>query len=390
MKKISILGSTGSIGVNALEVIASHPRDFKAVALAAGSNIQVLKNQIERFRPRVVAVVNEEIARAISEMIDRTLGTKVLWGSEGYREIAALKEADMVVSAIVGAAGLLPTVDAIESGKHIALANKETMVMAGEIVVRKAAEKGIRILPVDSEHSAVFQCLEGHGRKYLKRIILTASGGPFLQVSRNDLKNVTVADALRHPNWKMGRKITVDSATMINKGLEVIEAKWFFGARIDEIDIVIHPQSIVHSMVEYVDGSVIAQMGVPDMKGPIAYALSYPDRISGSMEKLDLLKTGRLEFLAPDIEKFPGLRLAYEAGREGGTKPAVLNASNEVAVGSFIAGKIGFTDIADVIERCMNAYRNVQPSSIKDILDADRWARNKAEEIIRDMPNDRN
>ncbi len=383
MKNISILGSTGSIGVNTLDVIGSNPSVFKVVALSAGSNITLLKKQIEKFRPKVVSVIDDNCACRLKEMLDFPSGIKVLCGVDGYREIASVKEADMVVSAIVGAAGLLPTMEAIYAGKNIALANKETMVMAGSLVVEKAASKGIVILPVDSEHNAVFQCLAGNSQEDIKRIILTASGGPFLNVSGEELPKVKLADALKHPRWEMGKKITIDSASMMNKGLEVIEAKWFFGVDIDKIDVYIHPQSVIHSMVEFIDGSVIAQLGVADMRGPISYALSYPERLSRTNSPLlDLLKVGTLELLSPDFEKFPNLRLAYLAGTKGGTMPAVLNASNEVAVEAFIAEKIRFVDISEVVRKTLSLHRRKEILSMEDVLEADRWAREEATKIV--------
>ena len=329
--------------------------------------------------------MDEAHALQLKNLLGPADRTKILWGTEGYREVATLRETSMVLSAIVGAAGLLPTLDAIEAGKDIALANKETMVMAGRIVTEKARNRGVRILPVDSEHSAIFQCLRGHQRDEVRRIILTASGGPFLRSPLEKLAAVTVEDALRHPNWVMGKKITIDSASMMNKGLEVIEARWLFDADIEKIEVVIHPQSIIHSMVEYVDGSVIAQLGVPDMKGPISYALFYPGRCPGGLARLDLLKVGTLEFLPPDFERFPCLRLACEAGRTGGTMPAVMNAANEVAVSAFIEGKIGFMDIPAVIGQTMTQHRVQKMESLDDVMEADRWARKTGEASIKKM-----
>ncbi len=382
MKNISILGSTGSIGVSTLDVIVKNPSRFRVLALSAGKNLKLLKDQIDLFGPKVVSVLDEYCADQLVDMLGDSPGTKVLWGDDGYREIASFKEADMVVSAIVGAAGLLPTVEAINAGKDVALANKETMVMAGSLVVEKAKTMGVNILPVDSEHGAIFQCLQGQNREDVRKIILTASGGPFFRLSREKLKEVTLADALKHPNWEMGQKITIDSASMMNKGLEVIEAKWFFDVDVDKVDVLIHPQSIVHSMVEYNDGSVIAQLGVPDMKAPIAYALSYPERLSDVISTLDLCEVGRLEFFPPDFDKFKNLKLAYLAMRKGGTMPAVLNAANEVAVEAFVAGTIGFVDMPDVVEETIGSHKPIEPLSISDVLEADRWGRHKAKEII--------
>ena len=383
MKNISILGSTGSIGVNALDVIGSNPSMFKVVALSAGKNINLLKDQIDKFRPEVVSVIDENCAYQLREMLDLPSRIKILCGVDGYREIASVKEADIVVSAIVGAAGLLPTMEAIDAGKNIALANKETMVMAGSLVVEKAASKGVTILPVDSEHNAIFQCLAGSRQEDIKRIILTASGGPFLYLPLEELAEVKLADALKHPNWDMGKKITIDSASMMNKGLEVIEAKWLFDVDIDKIDVHIHPQSVIHSMVEFIDGSIIAQLGVADMRGPISYALSYPERLSRTnYPALDLFEVGTLEFIPPDFDKFPNLKLAYLAGRKGGTMPSVLNASNEVAVEAFIAEEIRFIDIPVVVRETLFSHSQKEISSIKDVLEADRWARDKATKII--------
>ena len=385
MKTLSILGSTGSIGVSALEVVEQNPSSLRVSGLAGGRNVERLKAQVERFRPAVAAVMDEAHALQLKNLLGPADRTKIIWGTEGYREVATLRETSMVLSAIVGAAGLLPTLDAIEAGKDIALANKETMVMAGRIVTEKARNRGVRILPVDSEHSAIFQCLRGHQRDEVRRIILTASGGPFLRSPLEKLAVVTVEDALRHPNWVMGKKITIDSASMMNKGLEVIEARWLFDADIEKIEVVIHPQSIIHSMVEYVDGSVIAQLGVPDMKGPISYALFYPGRCPGGLARLDLLKVGTLEFLPPDFERFPCLRLACEAGRTGGTMPAVMNAANEVTVSAFIEGKIGFMDIPAVISQTMTQHRVQKMESLDDVMEADRWARKTGEASIKKM-----
>ncbi|MCX5820725.1 MAG: 1-deoxy-D-xylulose-5-phosphate reductoisomerase [Deltaproteobacteria bacterium] len=387
MKRISLLGSTGSIGVSTLDVVGAHPDQFAVTALAAGRNITLMKQQIERFRPRLAAMIDEAHARELRSLLGPASVTDVLSGPEGYRETAAAADADMVVSAMVGAAGLLPTLDAIDAGKDIALANKETLVMAGHIVLRKASERGVKIIPVDSEHSAIFQCLLGHRGEDVRRIILTASGGPFLHASEEDLAKVTTAQALRHPNWAMGKKITIDSATMMNKGLEVIEAGWLFGLPAEAIDVLIHPQSIVHSLVEYRDGSVIAQMGVPDMRLPIAYALSYPNRLTRDEETLDLRKVGTLTFLHPDPVRFPALRLAYEAAKAGGTMPAVLNGANEMAVTAFIAEQMRFDRIVSVVQEVLSRHRKQADPGIDAILAADRWAREEAGNIIKGMKN---
>jgi 1-deoxy-D-xylulose-5-phosphate reductoisomerase len=382
MKRIAILGSTGSIGVNALDIIRRNPSRFKVVALSAGRNTHLLKDQIEEFSPKIASVIDDQHAMQLIDILGRSNGTSVRFGTEGYREVAAIGEADMVISAMVGSAGLIPTLEAIAAGKDIALANKETMVMAGNLVLRMAKEKGVAILPVDSEHSAIFQCLVGHRHQDIRRIILTASGGPFLKMSREELSHVKPVQALKHPNWEMGKKITVDSASMMNKGLEVIEAKWLFDVDYDDIHVQIHPQSIIHSMVEYIDGSVVAQLGCPDMRIPIAYALSYPERFQCPAPPLDLLKVGALEFIKPDFDKFPNLRLAYEAGRTGGTMPAVLNGANEVAVEAFLEEKIGFTDMTAVIVKTIaNHQCNISPT-IDDILAADLWAKEEVKRII--------
>lgn len=382
MKRISILGSTGSIGVSTLSVIGAHPGEFTITSLAGGRNIGLLKRQIDRFRPRLAAVIDEAHAHDLRTLMGST-NTAILSGTEGYREAAAVEGTDMVVSAMVGAAGLLPTLDAIAAGRDIALANKETLVMAGGIVLKKAAQKGVTIIPVDSEHSAIFQCLRGHNREELRRIVLTASGGPFLHASAEELAEVTPEQALKHPNWAMGNKITIDSATMMNKGLEVIEAAWLFGVPMSKIDVLIHPQSIIHSLVEYRDGSVIAQLGVPDMRVPIAYALSFPRRMIRSEAGLDLVNVGALTFFKPDPDRFPALRLAYAAAETGGTMPAALNAANEVAVTAFIDGEIGFNEISQLVDRVLSHHRVRMEPRIEEILDADRQAREDARNRIR-------
>lgn len=385
MKKITILGSTGSIGVSALDVIEKNPELFQVVALSAGNNIRLLKKQIEKFNPRVVAVANKDHAVKLRETLNVKNKIKVFFGEEGLKEIAAFPAADIVISAISGSAGLIPTIAAIEAGKDIALANKETMVLAGEIVTVMSCKKGIKIIPVDSEHSAIFQCLEGSKRENLRRIILTASGGPFLNFTENQIKKVTLNQALRHPRWKMGKKITIDSASMMNKGLEVIEAKWLFNVNISDIDVVIHPQSIVHSMVEFVDGAYLAQMGVPDMKIPIAYALTYPERIYNDLPALNLIKAKNLEFYKPDVKKFPCLKIAREAGICGGTAPAVLNAADEVAVSAFTQKKIRFSDLPRIIEKVLIIHKVIYNPSLENIIQADLWARRETEKIIERM-----
>jgi 1-deoxy-D-xylulose-5-phosphate reductoisomerase len=382
MKKITILGSTGSIGLSALDVIKKNPGRFQVVALAAGQNVNLLKKQIEIFKPKLVYVSTKENALKLRQDLTLNYKIKILYDREGLNEIASFPSADIIVSAISGAAGLMPTLAAIDAGKDVALANKETMVMAGEIVNRRAKQKKVKIIPVDSEHSAIFQCLQGEKIENLKRIILTASGGPFLNFTVNELKQVKLNQALKHPRWKMGKKITIDSATLMNKGLEVIEAKWLFNLDFGKIDVLIHPQSIVHSMIELIDGSVLAQMGIPDMRIPISYALTYPERIINDISSLNLLETEKLEFRQPDMKKFPCLRLAYEAGICGGTTPAVLNAANEIAVAAFLEQKIKFVDLPKIINKVLTAHVCGEDPSLESILNADSWARIKTTEIL--------
>ncbi|MEJ5363485.1 MAG: 1-deoxy-D-xylulose-5-phosphate reductoisomerase [Desulfosoma sp.] len=382
-KRLSILGSTGSIGVNTMEVACAFPDRFEIVGLAAGRNVERLAEQIRRVRPRCVAVCDQETARALEKILPEENRTvEILWGEEGLCRVASLNDVDMVVSAIVGAAGLLPTLAAVEAGKDIALANKETLVIAGELVTRRLKAAGGRLLPVDSEHSAIFQALQGNSPKAVKRLLLTASGGPFFGKNRRELASVTPEAALRHPNWSMGPKITIDSATLMNKGLEVIEAHWLFDVPVDAVVVHIHPESIVHSMVEYVDGSVIAQLGVPDMKIPIAYALSYPERLPVEAPKLDLFAMRALTFYPPDLDAFPCLGLAYRAARVGGTMPAVLNAANETAVQAFLAGRLGFTDIPGLIARVMDAHEATAADTVERVQKADRWARGTAQALL--------
>ena len=382
MKKITILGSTGSIGLNALSVIEKNPQRFQVEALAAGRNIKLLNKQIEKFKPKVVSVSTKESAYKLRETLNAKSKVKIFYDEEGLKDIASFPSADIVISAISGSAGLIPTIAAIEAGKDIALANKETMVMAGDIVTKKAIKKGVKIIPVDSEHSAIFQCLEGYNNRNIRRIILTASGGPFLNFTRKELEKVNLSQTLRHPKWKMGKKITIDSASMMNKGLEVIEAKWLFNVDIGDIDVLIHPQSIVHSMVEFIDGAFLAQMGVPDMKIPIAYALTYPERIMNDLPSLNLAKTGNLEFFKPDKKKFPCLGIAYVACLCGGTAPAVLNAADEIAVSAFMENKIRFIDLPEIIEKILSRHDSIKDPSLDDILQADLWARKETKKIV--------
>lgn len=371
---IAILGSTGSIGTQSLDVIRQSP-DLHVLGLSANHNIELLEVQAREFLPRLVCVCDEDKAKELKVRLADT-NIRVVSGPEGMCEVATLDGADTVLTAVMGIAGLSPTIAAIKSGKNIALANKETLVAAGELVTALARQHGVSLLPVDSEHSAVFQSLAGlREKKQLKKIILTASGGPFYGKRREELSVVTPEMALRHPNWDMGAKITVDSSTLVNKGLEVIEARWLFDVAPDEIDVVVHPQSIIHSMVEYIDGSVIAQLGLPDMRLPIAYALTYPDRVPLRGEALDLTKIGTLTFSEPDTAAFPALPLAYEALRAGGTMCAVYNGADEAAVELFLQRRIDYLDIASVIEGAMRAYTNTKADTLGAVLDADRWAR---------------
>jgi 1-deoxy-D-xylulose-5-phosphate reductoisomerase len=385
LKRIAILGSTGSIGRSALQVIEQFPNHFQVVALAAGKNIDLLAGQIQRFRPKVAAVLNQELADRLADLLPPDTSVEVLAGSTGYQETASCAEADMVLSSMVGAAGLIPTLSAIRAGKDVALANKETLVMAGALVMDEAQKYKVRLLPVDSEHNAIFQALEGHRREDLKRILLTASGGPFLNLPKEQLESVTPAQALAHPNWEMGAKITVDSATMMNKGLEVIEAKWLFEVPVERIDVHIHPQSIVHSMVEYIDGSVIAQMGMPDMRVPIAYALAHPERLKLDLPTLDLFSVQTLTFQKPDLSRYPSLALAFNACKAGGTMPAVLNAANEVAVQAFLDKRIPFMGIPRLVDKVMEEHEIAPATELQVILAADTWARQRTEELIDSM-----
>lgn len=374
MKKISILGSTGSIGTQTLEVVRNNPDSFKVIAISGNMNIDLLHAQIEEFSPKYVAVYDEKKAMELKNKVDNAR-VKILYGMDGLVEISTLEEVDILVTSVVGNIGLIPTLNAIKAKKTIALANKETLVTAGEIVMKEALDNGVKIIPVDSEHSAIFQCLEGYNIKDLKKLILTASGGPFRGSSREELIKVQSSAALKHPNWSMGKKITIDSATLMNKGLEVIEAKWLFGVRAEEIDVVVHPQSIIHSMVEFIDGSLLAQLGIPDMKLPIQYALTYPNRIKSSSGGLDFEKYSNLTFEKPDRKTFPCLDLAYEALHLGGITPAVLNAANEELVLQFLDNKIGFYDIPDRIEKAMNKFKGIKNPDINDIIEADKITR---------------
>lgn len=383
MKRLTILGSTGSIGANAVKVVENHPESYRVVGLAAGRNIELLAAQIERFQPAAVAISDERQAGALRSRLGQRTRTRVYSGVEGFIRVATLDEADAVLSAVTGSAGLVPTYAAIQAGKEIALANKETMVMAGSLVMEEARKRNVPILPVDSEHSAILQSLQGHPREDVKRVILTASGGPFRDLPLETLGSVTPEQALKHPNWNMGRKITIDSATLMNKGLEVIEARWLFGLSMDQIAVLVHPQSVVHSMVEYRDGSIMAQLGIPDMMTPISYALSYPRHAETFLPSLKLEEVGALTFDLPDREKFKCLDLAFEAGHTGGSMPAVLNAANEEAVELFLEGRIGFLDIPVLIRKTMEAHQPFSIDSIEKVMEADTWARQEARQVWR-------
>ena len=385
MKNIIILGSTGSIGVSALKVIKQHPEKYRVVALSAARNIGLLLRQIKEFKPVAVSVLDESLAERLKTKLGKGPAPDIFFGKNGYKQIATMEGTDTVISAMTGAAGLIPTFEAIQSGKNIALANKETMVMAGGLVMDEAKKRGVSILPVDSEHSAILQSLQGHPREDLKRIILTASGGPFRNLSLDEMRKMTAAQALNHPNWDMGPKITIDSATLMNKGLEVIEAKWLFDLPLEKISVLVHPQSIIHSMAEYIDGSIIAQLGVPDMTIPISYALSYPHHLRNHLSPLDLLTAGDLQFQKPDMSRFRCLALALEAAKTGGTMPAVLNGSNEIAVDAFLKGQIGFLDIPALIEKTMRTHNISSVDNIAAVVEADGWARRETREHLENL-----
>lgn len=370
MKQIAILGSTGSIGTQTLDVVREN-KDLSVAALAAGTNIEQLEKQIREFKPAYAAVWDEQKAKELTVLVKDT-NTRVVSGMDGLIKIVTLDQINIVVTAIVGMIGIRPTIAAIEAGKDIALANKETLVTAGHIIMPLAIEKGVKILPVDSEHSAIFQALNGENPKQINKILLTASGGPFRGMKLDDLAKVSLEDALKHPNWSMGKKITIDSSTMVNKGLEVIEAKWLFDVSVDEIQVVIQPQSIIHSMVEFVDGSIIAQLGMPDMKLPILYALLYPERRNMHGERVDFAKLASITFESPDMDTFKGLKLAYSAGKTGGSMPTVLNAANEKAVSKFLNREIAYLDIVRIIEQCMNEHKLVDNPNIEQIIEIEK------------------
>ena len=373
MKRVVVLGSTGSIGVNTLKVVEAHPEEFQVVGLAAGSQVEPLAQQTRAFRPRAGAIRDasrrEELRRALGRQ-----APEILVGEEGVAELAAMEGADIVVVAITGAAALQPTLAAIDKGRTIGLANKETLVMAGELVMRRAQDRKAALVPIDSEHSAIFQCLHGHSRSEVRRILLTTSGGPLKDVPAEAFGSLTKAQVMNHPRWKMGPKITVDSATMMNKGLEVVEAHWLFTMPVEQIEVLVHPEAIVHSMVEFIDGSILAQLGVTDMRIPIQYAMTYPRRLKSTLPALDLVSLKSLTFEAPKQEKFPCLRFGYEAAKAGGTLPAVLNAANEACVGAFLKDGLPFPKIPAVIEKIMRSHRAVPHPTLEQILEADAWA----------------
>ena len=381
MKTVVILGSTGSIGTNTLDIVDRFPEEFRVAGFTAGSNDEKLEEQIRRYKPRVVALSD---ASAAARLRQRCVGlsVEILAGEEGLIQVASAPDAELVISAIVGGAGLMPTLAAIRSGKQIALANKEPMVMAGKLMQDEAQRHGVRIFPVDSEHSAIFQSLEGHRKEDVRRLILTASGGALWTLGREELHEVTPERALQHPNWKMGAKITIDSATLMNKGLEVVEARWLFDIPETQIEVMIHRESIIHSLVEYVDRSMIAQLGLPDMRTPISYAMRYPGRLPLDLPSLDLTEIATLTFCKPDHDRFPCLGLGYESLRIGGTMPATMNAANEIAVEAFLNGGIRFTDIAEIIRSTMDVHTTKEIETVEDALEADRWAREKAESLV--------
>ena len=378
MKNVVVLGSTGSIGRNALSVLSDFADRFSVFGLSANTNVSLLREQVKRFKPKKVAITDEESFHHFKEEKD----VEILFGLEGLKKLCSAPEADLVINALVGSVGLLPSFEAIGSGKDLAIANKETLVMAGGLLIQRAKEKDAKILPIDSEHSAILQCLLTGKKNEVKRLILTASGGPFLKKKKEDLRNVTVEEALSHPNWEMGKKITADSATLMNKGLEVIEAHWLFDMPVEKIKVLVHPQSIVHSMVEFVDGSLIAQMSIPDMRIPIQYALFYPERLPTNSKRLNLAATKSLTFEEPDREKFPCLGICYQALQMGGTAPAVLNAANEEAVKAFLEGKLPFVEIHEVVKQTLSQHKVAEKPALDDILNADKWSKEEANRII--------
>jgi 1-deoxy-D-xylulose-5-phosphate reductoisomerase len=385
LKNICLLGSTGHIGVNSLKVISSNPNRYRIIALGAGRNIDLLVDQIREFKPRFAAVYNSELASELKTKLNNRTSTEILYGTGGYVEIATLPDVNTTIAAMTGSSGLLPVFSAVTAGKDVALANKEILVVAGSLLMRQSKKAGTNIFPIDSEHSAIQQSIQGHSTEDLKRIILTGSGGPFKDFSIEKLSKVTPQQALSHPTWRMGKKITIDSATMLNKGVEAIEAKWLFSVEMDQIEILLHPQSIIHSMVEYMDGSIIAQLAPADMRIPISYALSYPRHLEVELPTLDLLELGALSFEKPDKERFRCLELSLAAGRIGKSMPAVLNGANEIAVDAFLQGKIGFLDIPHIIEEAMDNHETFPLTSIDEALEANQWAQSRAKEIIEKM-----
>lgn len=386
-KKIVILGSTGSIGQQTLEVLRKHSNEFEVVGLSGWENTTFLKEQISFFKPKIAVVKNEHIARRLKKQLNNLNNIEILWGTNGLVKISTLEEANIIVIAITGIASLIPTFEAVKKGKKIALASKEAMVVAGELLVKEARLRNAKILPIDSEHSAILQCLKNEQKDCIEKIIITASGGALYNLTENALKNVSIEEALNHPTWKMGKKITIDSATLMNKGLEVIEAKWFFDIPPNKIEIVIHPQSYVHSMVQFIDGTILAQIGEHDMKIPIQYALFYPNRTVNNFSRLELTKVGQLTFKKPNFNKFPCIKLAYKALELGGTMPAVLNGANEIAVNAFLDKKISFSAIPLIIQNAMKEHKPKQNPNINDILDADYWARERALNFCMNIKN---
>lgn len=385
MKNICLLGSTGYIGINSLKVIRGNLDRYRIIALGAGRNIDLLAEQIREFKPPFAAVINSDLAKELKIRLNNQANTEILSGTKGYVEIATLSEVDMAIAAMTGSSGLLPTYSAITAGKDVALANKETLVIAGSLLMTESQKADAHIIPIDSEHSAIQQSIQGHMREDLKKIILTGSGGPFKDFSIERLSKVTPEQALEHPKWKMGRKITIDSATMMNKGIEAMEAKWLFNVDIDQIEILLHPQSIIHSMVEYVDGSIIAQLACPDMRIPISYALSYPRHLHGESSSLDFLSIGKLSFEQPDKKRFRCLDLALTAAKTGHSMPAVLSGANEIAVNAFLQGRIGFLEIPQLVEKTMERHEVFPIDTIDQALEADRWAQSTAKKILEQM-----
>jgi 1-deoxy-D-xylulose-5-phosphate reductoisomerase len=385
LKNICLLGSTGYIGTNSLKVIKESPERYRIVALGAGRNIDLLINQIKEFKPQFAAVINSDLANELKTRLNTRINTEILYGTEGYVEIATLSEVNIAIAAMTGSSGLLPTFSAIAAGKDVALANKETLVIAGSLLTKESKKTDAKIFPIDSEHSAIQQSIQGHRREDLKKIILTGSGGPFKDFSIERLSTVTPKEALRHPKWRMGRKISVDSATLMNKGMEAIEAKWLFSLEMNQIEILLHPQSIIHSMVEYMDGSIIAQLASPDMRIPISYALSYPRHLKGELPSLDLSEVGTLSFEKPDTNRFRCLDLALAASKIGESMPAVLSGANEIAVNAFLEGNIGFLEIPQIIEKTMEKHELFPINSIDQAIEADQWAQLQAQEILKKM-----